>query len=61
MPRAIPTFPAFDEWQHMSETEQDALLDRFEAEQRRSSLVKQALAGFAFAAVVAAGLAALVV
>jgi hypothetical protein len=61
MPRAIPTFPAFDEWQHLSETEQDALLDRFEAEQRRTSVIRLALAGFAFVAVVAAGLAALVV
>lgn len=61
MPRAVPNFPAFDEWQHMSESEQDALLDRFEAEQRRVTLFKRALTGLACVAIVAAGLAALVV
>lgn len=35
MPRAAPSFPAFDEWQKMSESEQDALLDALEAGQRR--------------------------
>jgi hypothetical protein len=61
MPRAVPNFPAFDEWQHMSESEQDALLDRFEAEQRRVNVFKRALTGFACVVLVAAGLAALVV
>ena len=61
MPRAIPTFPAFDEWQHMSETEQDALLDSFEAVQRRKSMIKRVLAGLACVAIVAVGFAALVV
>ena len=34
MPRAAPSFPAFDEWQKMSEGEQDALLDALEAAAR---------------------------
>lgn len=60
MPRAVPSFPAFDEWRQMSESEQDALLDRFEAEQRRTGLLRRALRGLACVSVVAAGLLALV-
>jgi hypothetical protein len=41
MPRPPPSFPAFDEWQRMSELEQDALLDRLEAARRRGSPLKR--------------------
>ena len=36
MTQPAPSFPAFDEWQSMSESEQDALLDRLETKQRGS-------------------------
>ena len=45
MPRAAPSFPAFDEWQKMSESEQDALLDALEAGQRRGRLAMRLLIG----------------
>ena len=35
MQRSAPSFPAFDDWKRMSEREQDALLDRLEAQKRR--------------------------
>jgi hypothetical protein len=38
MPRPAPAFPAFAEWQKMSESEQDALLDALEAGRRRGRL-----------------------
>ncbi|MBX9590470.1 MAG: hypothetical protein K2X43_14275 [Hyphomonadaceae bacterium] len=49
-----PSFPAFDEWQKMSEREQDALLDRLETAGRRSSRMKRRLIALAGAAVGAA-------
>lgn len=36
MTQPAPSFPAFDEWEKMSESEQDALLDRLETKQRGS-------------------------
>lgn len=36
MPRFGPTFPAFNEWEKMSESEQDALIARMERARRRS-------------------------
>jgi hypothetical protein len=54
MPPAAPSFPAFDEWKNMSEREQDALLDRLEAHQRRGLLGRRLLVGFGLAAVAAA-------
>jgi hypothetical protein len=36
---ARPQFPAIDDWQRMSETEQDALLARMETARRRSALL----------------------
>jgi hypothetical protein len=39
MPRFGPTFPAFDVWQKMSESEQDALLGSMERSRRRNGLV----------------------
>ncbi len=45
MPRAAPSFPAFDEWQRMSEGEQDALLDALESKERRGRLAMRLLVG----------------
>jgi len=56
-----PSFPAFDEWQKMSEREQDALLDGLEAVKRRGALATRFLIGLGCAvAVTAAGLTLLV-
>ena len=54
MPRAAPSFPAFDEWQRMSESEQDALLDALEVGQRRGRLAMRLLLGVAGTAAIAA-------
>jgi hypothetical protein len=54
MPRAAPSFPAFDEWQKMSEREQDALLDTLEGAQRRGRFATRLLVGFSGATVAAA-------
>jgi hypothetical protein len=54
MPRAAPSFPAFDEWQKMSESEQDALLDALEAGQRRGRLAMRLLTGVVGSAAIAA-------
>ena len=45
MTRPAPAFPAFDEWQNLSESEQDALLDRLEATRKRGSLARRLLVG----------------
>jgi hypothetical protein len=37
MSRPAPSFPTFEDWKRMSEREQDALLDRLEAEKRRGA------------------------
>ena len=60
MSRAAPAFPEFDEWQKLTESEQDALLDRFESVQRRSTLVSRTFAALACTAGLAAGVALLV-
>jgi hypothetical protein len=52
MTQPAPSFPAFDEWQSMSESEQDALLDRLETKQR-GSLFKWTVAGLLGVAVCA--------
>jgi hypothetical protein len=44
---STPRFPAFDEWQRMSESEQDAFISRLEAARRRRSLVLRILLGLA--------------
>ena len=54
MPRAAPSFPAFDEWQSMSEGEQDALLDALESKERRGRLAMRLLIGAAGTAAIAA-------
>ena len=54
MTGSAPSFPAFDEWQKMSESEQDALIDRMEAVRRRQTLKVRILIGLACAAAVAA-------
>jgi hypothetical protein len=43
MTRPVPSFPAFDEWQSMSEREQDALLDKLDTANRRGSLTRSIL------------------
>ena len=51
MSQPAPSFPAFDEWQEMSEQEQDALLDRLETANQRGSIMRWVLIGIiAFAA-----------
>lgn len=55
MPRTAPSFPTFDEWRKMSETEQDALLDTLEGATRRGRLAGRLLVGLS-GATVAAGI-----
>jgi hypothetical protein len=50
MPPAASQFPTFDEWKSMSEREQDALLDRLEAEKHRGAIATRLLIGLACAA-----------
>ena len=45
MSQPTPSFPAFDEWQEMSEQEQDALLDRLETANQRGSISRHVLIG----------------
>ena len=45
MSHPTQSFPAFDEWQKMSESEQDALLDRLETASERGSLIRHVLVG----------------
>ncbi len=45
MSQPTPSFPAFDEWQKMSESEQDALLDRLETANERGSTIWHVLVG----------------
>ncbi len=47
MPRPAPAFPEFAEWQNMSESEQDALLDALEAGRRRGRLATRLMIGLA--------------
>jgi hypothetical protein len=54
MPRTAPSFPAFEEWQKLSEREQDALLDAMEWRRRRWRLAARALIGLAGTAAIAA-------
>jgi hypothetical protein len=54
MPRAAPSFPAFDEWQKMSEGEQDALLDSLESKQWHGRPAVRLLIGLAGTAAIAA-------
>jgi hypothetical protein len=44
---ATPQFPAIDDWQKMSETEQDALLARMESARRRGTLLYRLLIALA--------------
>jgi hypothetical protein len=43
MPGATPSFPDFQEWQKLSEREQDALLDRLEGVPRRDRALSRLL------------------
>lgn len=54
MPRPAHAFPAFAEWQKMSESEQDALLDALEAGRRRGRLATRLMIGLAGTAAIAA-------
>jgi CHASE3 domain sensor protein len=45
MSQPTPSFPAFDEWQKMSESEQDALLDRLERASQPGSTIRTVLVG----------------
>jgi hypothetical protein len=53
MTQPAPSFPAFDEWEKMSESEQDALLDRLETKQRGSIMRWVLIGTIAFAAALA--------
>lgn len=55
MSRATPSFPAFDEWQKLSEREQDAMLDRLEGTGRRIRLARRILSVVGCLAVFAVG------
>jgi len=55
---SAPAFPPFEQWQAMSEAEQDALISRIEMAQRRKRTLARLLAGLACAAAAAAGIAA---
>jgi CHASE3 domain sensor protein len=46
-----PRFPAFVDWQNMSEAEQDALLDKLETAKRRGTVANRLLIVMAAAAV----------
>jgi hypothetical protein len=54
MTQPAPSFPAFDEWEKMSEREQDALLDRLETTKQRGSAIKRVVMGLLGVAVCAA-------
>jgi hypothetical protein len=49
-----PPFPALDDWQRMSEPEQDALLARMEAARRRNTLGLRCVLGLGAMAIAAA-------
>jgi hypothetical protein len=44
---STPRFPAFDDWQRMSESEQDALIAKLETARWRRSMMWRLLLGFA--------------
>jgi hypothetical protein len=50
-----PSFPAFDEWEKMSESEQDALLDRLETTKQRGSIIRRVVLGLSVAVCAAIG------
>jgi len=54
MSQPAQSFPAFDEWEKMSESEQDALLDRLETTKQRGSIIKRVVMGLLGVAVCAA-------
>ena len=53
MPQPAPSFPGFDEWEKLSESEQDALLDRLETAKQRGSIMRWVLIGIGSAFAVA--------
>lgn len=54
MRRAAASFPEFDEWQKMSESEQDALLDALEGGQRSHRITPGLLIGIGGISIAAA-------
>ena len=44
---STPAFPPFEQWQSMSETEQDALIARMETARRRQRGLRRFLVGLA--------------
>lgn len=56
-----PTFPTIRRWRRMSESEQDALLDKIESRRRWHGMKGRALAAIAGACALAAGVAYLIV
>jgi len=61
MSKPMPSFPAFDEWQKMSEREQDALITKMEGVRNRSRRNHRVLLGLSCALVTTAVVAALYV
>jgi hypothetical protein len=53
---SAPAFPPFEQWQAMSEAEQDALIGRIETARRRRRGLVHALIGLTCAAAAAAGI-----
>lgn len=54
MPPPAPSFPAFENWQSMSESEQDALIARLEGIRRRHARLRRAAIGVMVAVAAAA-------
>jgi hypothetical protein len=54
---SAPAFPPFEQWQAMSEAEQDALIGRIETAHRRRRGLMRLLAGLACAAAAGIGIA----
>ena len=54
MSQPTRSFPAFDDWEKMSETEQDALLDKLETAKQRGTLFRRIAIGALFLAICAA-------
>jgi hypothetical protein len=48
MPRTLSPFPELQDWQSMSEAEQDALIGRIEGKRRRGQHVRRLFRGLAF-------------
>jgi hypothetical protein len=56
---SVPSFPPFQQWERMSESEQDALIDRIEAARRRRARAMRICIGLACTMLSAGVMAAL--